>query len=51
MPEGPEVKIASNFYNDFFENKEVKFEIITDYYSKKYDEVFKFINNNLTRVD
>ena len=48
MPEGPEVKIASNFYNDFFKNKEVKFEIITDYYSKKYDEVFKFINNNLS---
>lgn len=48
MPEGPEVKIASNYFNSFFaESKKICFEIITDYYQKKYSNVFNTINSNL----
>lgn len=48
MPEGPEVKIASNYFNSFFnESKIIKFTIITDYYKKKYNEVFKTVNTNI----
>tara|TARA_B100000902_G_scaffold390530_1_gene439600 strand:- start:136 stop:933 length:798 start_codon:yes stop_codon:yes gene_type:complete len=48
MPEGPEVKIASKYFNLFFnDSKKIKFEIITDYYYEKYNAVFKSINKNL----
>jgi len=48
MPEGPEVKIASNYFNNFFSSsKKISFEIITDYYHEKYSEVFNIINKNL----
>ncbi len=48
MPEGPEVKIASDFINNFFDNKlDIKFEIISDYYNEKYSNVFNTISNNL----
>jgi len=44
MPEGPEVKIASSFYNSFFDgSKNIKFEILTEYYEKKYSDVFNCI--------
>ena len=47
MPEGPEVKIASDFFNDFFDKSlDIKFEIITDYYNDKYSSIFKSIANN-----
>ena len=42
MPEGPEVKIASDYFNSFFNSsKSIKFEIISDYYYDKYHDVFK----------
>ena len=48
MPEGPEVKIASDYFNVFFSNsKWMKFEIISEYYHKKYFNTFKIINQNL----
>jgi len=48
MPEGPEVKIASDYFNSFFKkSKSVKFEIISDYYSNKYSNIFKTVKNNL----
>ena len=47
MPEGPEVKIASDYYNSFFKkSKSVKFEIISDYYQLKYSDVFNKIKKN-----
>jgi len=50
MPEGPEVKIASDYFNNFFGySKKIKFEIITDYYQKKYFDVFGLINQNLNK--
>ena len=48
MPEGPEVKIASDYLNNHFEsNKKINFEIITDYYRNKYLDVFTVIKNYL----
>ncbi len=48
MPEGPEVKIASDYFNEFFSpSKKIKFEIISDYYYKKYCNVFNTISSNL----
>ena len=48
MPEGPEVKIASDYFNSFFKkSKSIKFEIISDYYANKYLDVFNTIKNNL----
>jgi len=50
MPEGPEVKIASDYFNEFFaESKKIEFEIITDYYYEKYCDVFNTISNNLEK--
>ena len=49
MPEGPEVKIASTYYNSFFENsKNIRFDILTNYYEKKYSEVFQTLNNYIS---
>ena len=48
MPEGPEVKIASDYFNEFFLlSKKIKFEIISEYYDQKYYDVFSTINDNL----
>ena len=48
MPEGPEVKIASDYFNEFFlSSKKVNFEIISEYYDQKYYDVFSTINDNL----
>ena len=48
MPEGPEVKIASDYFNEFFlSSKKIKFEIISEYYHQKYFEVFNTISKNL----
>ncbi|MBF24913.1 MAG: hypothetical protein CMP49_00110 [Flavobacteriales bacterium] len=48
MPEGPEAKIASDYFNTCFKkSKQLKFKIISDYYTKNYLEVFNMINNNL----
>ena len=42
MPEGPEVKIASSYYNSFFDGaKNITFELLTEYYEKKYADVFE----------
>ena len=50
MPEGPEVKIASDYFNQCFSKKEkIKFEILTDYYNDKYFDVFKIIENSLEK--
>ena len=50
MPEGPEVKIASDYFNDFFAtSKKIKFEIISDYYCQKYSDVFNIISDNLEK--
>jgi len=47
MPEGPEVKIASSYYNSFFDgSKNIEFEILTEYYEKKYGEVFDCLMKN-----
>ena len=48
MPEGPEVKIASDYFNEFFsKSKQIKFEIISEYYHQKYYDVFNTISNHL----
>ena len=48
MPEGPEVKIASDFFNHFFKkSRTIRFQIITEYYHNKYDDIFKYLNKNL----
>ena len=48
MPEGPEVKIASDYFNSFFDSsKSIKFEIISEYYYDKYHDVFNNIKDNL----
>ena len=47
MPEGPEVKIASDYFNNFFiSSKKIQFEIISEYYQKYFD-VFDIIDNYL----
>ena len=51
MPEGPEVKIASDYFNKLFStSKQIKFEIISEYYHDKYSDVFNTISNNLKIV-
>lgn len=48
MPEGPEVKIASDYFNEFFAaSKKIEFEMISDYYYQKYSDVFNTISDNL----
>ena len=48
MPEGPEVKIASKYFNDFFKkSKNIQFETLTQYYKEKYADVFSHISKNL----
>ena len=48
MPEGPEVKIASKYFNDFFKKSEkIEFELLTQYYKEKYTNVFSHIKKNL----
>ena len=50
MPEGPEVKIASDYFNDVFAaSKKIKFEILSNYYYQKYSDVFNIISDNLER--
>ena len=50
MPEGPEVKIASYYFNEFFApSKKIKFEMISDYYYQKYSDVFNIISDNLEK--
>lgn len=47
MPEGPEVKIASDYYNSFFvDAQNMEFQILTDYYQKKYKAVFDTVTDN-----
>lgn len=47
MPEGPEVKIASTYYNRFFEgSKNLRFNLLTEYYEKKYADVFDTVNKH-----
>ena len=44
MPEGPEVKIASDYFNEFFsKSNKIEFETISEYYDQKYFTVFKTI--------
>ena len=51
MPEGPEVKIASDYFNEFFlTSKQIEFEIISEYYHDKYFDIFNTISNNLKTV-
>ena len=48
MPEGPEVKIVSDYFNKLFlTSKEIEFEIISEYYQQKYSEIFDTISSNL----
>ena len=48
MPEGPEVKIASDYFNEFFlTSKEIEFEIISEYYNDKYAGIFNTVKNHL----
>ena len=50
MPECPEVKIASTFYNEFFNcSKNIQFEILTEYYEAKYFSVFDAIGKHLAK--
>ena len=50
MPEGPEVKIASDYFNEFFTpSKKIEFEMISDYYYQKYSDVFNIISGNLEK--
>ena len=49
MPEGPEVKIASDYFNEFFSSsKEIEFEIISGYYNQKYSDIFNTISKHLS---
>ena len=51
MPEGPEVKIAADYFNIFFSNsRNIKFVIITDYYIEKYGDIFAKINRNIKEL-
>ncbi|MDA7794627.1 hypothetical protein N9Y90_03320 [Flavobacteriales bacterium] len=51
MPEGPEVKIASTYYNEFFKGSEnIQFEILTEYYETKYFDVFETIQKHLEKT-
>ena len=48
MPEGPEVKIASDYFNNLFSSsKKIEFEIISEYYHQKYSNVFNSISSHL----
>ena len=48
MPEGPEVKIASDFLNNTFEKQVIiKVEVLTEYFEKKYFEVFQSLRESL----
>ena len=48
MPEGPEVKIASSYFNSHFKScRKIEFEILTNYYHEKYGDIFKKINNKI----
>ena len=48
MPEGPEAKIASDYFNNFFKSSNnIKFELLTDYYQNKYGSVFNTLNENI----
>ena len=48
MPEGPEVKIASDYFNEFFStSNKIEFETISEYYDQKYFTVFKTISELL----
>ena len=50
MPEGPEVKIASDYFNEFFAaSKKIEFEMISDYYYQKYSDVFHIISDKLEK--
>ena len=50
MPEGPEVKIASDYFNNFFKSsKKTHFEIISHYYQEKYFDVFSIISQDLKK--
>tara|TARA_Y100000739_G_scaffold216469_1_gene211983 strand:- start:4586 stop:5380 length:795 start_codon:yes stop_codon:yes gene_type:complete len=45
MPEGPEVKIASDYLNKSFKKKErIKFNILSNYYNNKYNNIFETIS-------
>ena len=51
MPEGPEVKIASTYYNEFFKgSKNIQFETLTEYYETKYYTVFDTIKSHLSKT-
>lgn len=42
MPEGPEVKIASDYYNSFFKDSvNFRFNTVTEYYKQKYHSIFQ----------
>ena len=47
MPEGPEVKIAANYFNNFFQNSsKIQFKPISTYYQDKYEFVFNTIKSH-----
>ena len=42
MPEGPEVKIASDYFNKRINvRKKIIFKVISEYYNKKYKAIFE----------
>ena len=46
MPEGPEVKIASDYFNKKIDiRKKITFKIISEYYHDKYHTIFDILNN------
>ena len=48
MPEGPEVKIASDYFNQYFDNNHrLSFMLLTDYYINKYSKLFTIVNQKL----
>ena len=50
MPEGPEVKIASTYYNEFFKgSNNIQFEVLTEYYEIKYFSVIDTIEKHLAK--
>ena len=45
MPEGPEVKIASDYFNKKIDiSKKIVFKIISEYYHNKYQTIFDTLN-------
>ena len=45
MPEGPEVKIASDYFNKKIDiSEKIVFKVLSEYYHNKYQTIFDILN-------